>query len=67
MSRYTAEVFWERGDQPFLDNRYSRKHQLRFDGGAAVPGSSSPLHERCYIANSVQCELRCEPIDHVAN
>ena len=42
MMRYDAEVLWERGDQPFLDNRYSRKHVLRFDGGTEVAGSSSP-------------------------
>ena len=42
MSEYTAEVVWERGAQPFLDHRYSRRHLLRFDGGAEVPGSSSP-------------------------
>lgn len=41
MSEYTAEVVWQRGDQPFLDHRYSRRHLLRFDGGAEVPGSSS--------------------------
>ena len=39
---HTATVTWERGDQPFLDNRYSRRHVIRFDGGAQVPGSSSP-------------------------
>ena len=42
MSQYTAEVLWLRGEQDFLSNRYSRKHTLRFDGGAEVPGSSSP-------------------------
>ena len=42
MAQYIAEVRWLRGEQDFLDNRYSRKHQLRFDGGAEVPGSSSP-------------------------
>ncbi len=42
MAHYTAEVLWLRGDQDFLDNRYSRKHLLRFDGGLEVPGSSSP-------------------------
>lgn len=44
MSRhiYTAEVLWERGNQPFLDKRYSRRHLLRFDGGLTVAGSSSP-------------------------
>lgn len=42
MIQCKAEVLWLRGDQPFIDNRYSRKHVLRFDGGAEVPGSSSP-------------------------
>ena len=42
MSAYTATVTWERGDQSFLDRRYSRRHLMRFDGGAVVPGSSSP-------------------------
>src|SRR5690348_4027850 len=42
MMRYEAEVVWERGDQPFVDNRYSRRHVLRFDGGTQVAGSSSP-------------------------
>lgn len=40
---YTAETLWERGSQPFVDNRYSRRHLLRFDGGLTVAGSSSPL------------------------
>lgn len=39
---YTAETIWERAEQPFTDNRYSRQHRLRFDGGIDVPGSSSP-------------------------
>ena len=39
---YTAEVIWTRGDQLFTDSRYSRAHQLRFDGGVEVPGSASP-------------------------
>jgi len=42
MSTYTAELVWERGAQDFLTNKYSRRHQLRFDGGTEVPGSSSP-------------------------
>jgi organic hydroperoxide reductase OsmC/OhrA len=41
-SHYEAEVAWQRGGQAFLDNRYSRRHGIRFDGGADVPGSSSP-------------------------
>lgn len=39
---HTAEIFWERGKQTFTDQRYSRRHWLRFDGGLEVPGSSSP-------------------------
>jgi organic hydroperoxide reductase OsmC/OhrA len=42
MAQHLAEVIWQRGEQPFLDNRYSRKHLLRFDGGVELPGSSSP-------------------------
>ena len=43
MSEYTAEVLWVRDPaQNFLDNRYSRRHLLRFDGGVVVAGSSSP-------------------------
>jgi organic hydroperoxide reductase OsmC/OhrA len=40
---YTAETIWERGEQKFTDNLYSRKHILRFDGGISIAGSSSPL------------------------
>jgi organic hydroperoxide reductase OsmC/OhrA len=42
MSTYTAELLWERGDQDFLGNKYSRRHLIRFDGGAQIAGSSSP-------------------------
>lgn len=40
---YKATVLWQRGEQLFTDNKYSRGHVLRFDGGIEVPGSSSPL------------------------
>jgi organic hydroperoxide reductase OsmC/OhrA len=43
MHVYTASIAWQRGDAAFTDNRYSRRHTWRFDGGAEVPGSSSPL------------------------
>jgi organic hydroperoxide reductase OsmC/OhrA len=43
MHEYTAELTWTRDGQDFLDNRYSRRHVLRFDGGAEVAASSSPL------------------------
>ena len=42
MSEHVATVEWSRGDQPFSDNRYSRAHDWRFDGGAVVRGSSAP-------------------------
>ncbi len=42
MSDYCAEIVWERGDDDFLSGRYSRRHLMRFDGGAEVAGSSSP-------------------------
>ena len=42
MARYSAEISWNRNGQDFLSNRYSRRHLLRFDGGAEVAGSSSP-------------------------
>ena len=42
MAEYTVETLWSRDGQDFLDNRYSRRHTLRFDAGIDVPGSSSP-------------------------
>lgn len=42
MAAYTAEIVWSRSDQKFSDNRYSRKHILRFDSGIEIAGSSSP-------------------------
>jgi len=42
MSTYSATIRWERGDQPFIDNKYSRGHTWLFDGGVEVPASSSP-------------------------
>ncbi|MDO9620235.1 MAG: OsmC family protein [Pseudomonas sp.] len=42
MTEHVAEVIWQRDQQDFVGNRYSRKHLLRFDGGLEVAGSSSP-------------------------
>ncbi|MGH8267619.1 MAG: OsmC family protein [Steroidobacteraceae bacterium] len=39
---YQARIHWERGAAVFTDNRYSRAHTWRFDGGVEVPASSSP-------------------------
>ncbi|MBI3730886.1 MAG: OsmC family protein [Burkholderiales bacterium] len=43
MHQYQAKILWERGEQAFSDNRYSRAHAWEFDGGLVVPASSSPL------------------------
>jgi organic hydroperoxide reductase OsmC/OhrA len=42
MSQHSADILWQRGDQDFVGNRYSRRHAIRFDGGAEWLGSSSP-------------------------
>lgn len=42
MAGYVATIEWSRGDQPFLDQTYSRVHDWRFDGGAVVKGSPAP-------------------------
>ena len=43
MSTYTATVAWARpAGAVFKDNKYSRAHEWRFDGGVTVPASSSP-------------------------
>ena len=41
MGRHVAEIAW-RSDGGFTAGSYSRRHELRFDGGAIVPASSSP-------------------------
>ncbi|WP_151637313.1 OsmC family protein [Noviherbaspirillum aerium] len=42
MHTYEATIAWERGQEKFTDNRYSRGHRWSFDGGVEVPASSSP-------------------------
>lgn len=42
MSEYRVWIEWERKDARFTDNKYSRGHTWRFDGGIEVPASSSP-------------------------
>lgn len=41
--RYTAALEWQRNGANFADGNYSRAHTWRFDGGAVVPASASPL------------------------
>jgi organic hydroperoxide reductase OsmC/OhrA len=41
---YKATVSWKRGSgEAFTDGKFSRAHAWSFDGGVAVPASSSPL------------------------
>ena len=42
MARHGCTIEWSRGAAAFTDLQYSRAHTWRFDGGAVVPGSSSP-------------------------
>ena len=42
MAAHGAIVEWKRGEQPFVDKRYSLAHLWTFDGGEVVRGSSSP-------------------------
>jgi organic hydroperoxide reductase OsmC/OhrA len=42
MSTYHAQVLWKRAGLKFSDDRYSRAHEWRFDGGINVPASASP-------------------------
>ena len=51
MATHGATITWQRGDEAFLDNRYSRAHLWRFDGGLEVPASSSPHVVRVPFSN----------------
>ena len=42
MSEYSATIRWRRGDDKFIDDKYSRGHEWTFDGGLTVPASASP-------------------------
>jgi organic hydroperoxide reductase OsmC/OhrA len=71
MSHYTATTHWQRlPGEAFSDNRYHRRHELRFDGGVVVPASSAvssvPLPysdpsavdpEEAFVASLSSCHL----------
>ncbi len=42
MSQYYATIKWSRGEQNFLDRKYSRGHEWQFSGETVVAASSSP-------------------------
>jgi organic hydroperoxide reductase OsmC/OhrA len=43
MSEHWAMVQWQRHQQPFTDNQYSREHVWKFDGGSEILASASPI------------------------
>ena len=68
---YRASIEWQRRDgDTFSNQRYSRAHRWRFDGGLEVPASSSPqvvplpwsdAHavdpEEAFVASLASCHL----------
>jgi organic hydroperoxide reductase OsmC/OhrA len=46
MGTYHATITWQRGNDEFVNQRYSRGHTWHFDEGIIVPASASPLSVR---------------------
>ncbi len=42
MSNHTAVIKWQRNGEDFINNKYSRVHQWKFDGGAEIRATASP-------------------------
>ena len=43
MAKYVASVLWTLKDgEDFAKGRYSRAHEIAFDGGVTLPASASP-------------------------
>jgi organic hydroperoxide reductase OsmC/OhrA len=70
MGEYKAKLEWRRDGARFTDNRFSRAHRWRFDGGADVPASASPLvvppplsdlagvdPEEAFVASIASCHM----------
>src|SRR3990172_5945952 len=70
MSKHVATVTWQREGAPFIEARYHRTHQWRFDGGAVVAASASPAlvaapwsdaaavdPEEAFVASIASCHL----------
>ena len=67
---HTAQIDWQRGDSSFTDQRYSRVHRWRFDGGLEVLASASPAivrvpysdpaavdPEEAFVASLASCHM----------
>ena len=71
MGKHGATIEWRRSeDERFVDQKYSRGHRWRFDGGAEVAASSSPHvvplpysvaehvdPEEAYVASLSSCHM----------
>ncbi|WP_283194607.1 OsmC family protein [Rhizobium sp. AN80A] len=70
MTTFSAQVAWQRGEDNFIDGRYSRGHSWSFDGGITVPASASPHNvplpyavaenvdpEEAYVAALSSCHM----------
>ncbi|TCU34214.1 OsmC family protein [Rhizobium azibense] len=70
MTKFSAEVSWQRGGGTFTDGKYSRGHMWNFDGGLSVPASASPHNvplpysvaenvdpEEAYVAALSSCHM----------
>ncbi len=69
MAQYSAEVLWQRGEQDFPGNRYSRPSQPNASFARIVMsmgGQIDQLHHEagteCSIANPVKTEAPGEPV-----
>lgn len=51
MSEHQIELTWQRGEQLFTDNKYTRRHLVKFDGGQEVAYSSSPSTVRVPLSD----------------
>ncbi len=43
MNKHLVTISWTRSGAVFTDNRYSRRHEWKFDGGLIIPASASPF------------------------
>ena len=70
MMQISAQILWQRNDDSFLDNQYSRSHQWKFNGGAICSASASPQivrpplsdetfvdQEEAFVASIASCHM----------
>jgi organic hydroperoxide reductase OsmC/OhrA len=66
MSEHKITLTWERGDQPFEYQKYSRDHTWKFDGGHEMQASAAPAYlgnpknvdpEEAFVASLSSCHM----------